>query len=116
MYLKLFHGISFLALVLAVVNSASAQNDAANISVADLKKQRGVLKYAGVWDWERKNTSSISFDPNSSDKITHVYNGVPNLLPYTLKDDAKGNAVLVFAFPTGQYAQFKWTSLNSAVC
>ncbi|MEZ6121785.1 MAG: hypothetical protein R3C49_01265 [Planctomycetaceae bacterium] len=83
------------------------------VSVADLKKQGGVLEYAGIWDWQNKNTSSISFDPNGG-QLTYKYNDAVYPFPYTLKDDADGNAVLEFFFQSGEHAQFQWTNLDTA--
>ncbi|MEZ6121784.1 MAG: CAP domain-containing protein [Planctomycetaceae bacterium] len=78
-------------------------------SVADLKQQGGVLHYAGVWDWQHENTSSFELDP-AKKEIKYVYNGAPYALPYTLADNAAGNAVLEFYLPDGNHAQFEWTN------
>lgn len=93
---------------LLLVGAALAQDgDSAPLAAADLKREGGVLHYAGVWDWQHQNTSSFELDPEK-DKFLYIYNGARHTLPYTLKDSAAGNAILEFVLPDGNHAQFEW--------
>ncbi len=85
-------------------------------SVSDLKNSGGVLHYKGVWDWNTENTSNFELDTNKPQiKYTYQHGDSDPLvvtLPYSLVDNEKGHAVLEFALPDGNHAQFVWTSFG----
>jgi hypothetical protein len=45
--------------------------------------------------------------------LKYTYASQSWTLSYTLKDNAKGNAVLEFILPDGNYAEFEWTSRDT---